>query len=212
MSLMTLSDSLPLGIFSVQCGLQLYLSGSKCSVSKNSFCSTSSVHFHIIFKDSRSSLCSTPSFNMPVFKPFTVTPGANWPLLGEGTDLSVFVEIHLPDLPGVQQLEKKSEQMSVLQTINNNQQMLQALGDQMHMAGQSPCSGIRSWYKPVPVSSDWKPFGSRVPEAAHQVYFSLRIPKQQLLWEGRIRVSVLWGKFAWLNNLFGVRKRSYYRS
>lgn len=69
MSLMTLSDSLSLGIFSVQCGLQLYLSGSKCSVSKNSFCSTSSLHFHIIFKDSRSSLCSTPSFNMPIFKP-----------------------------------------------------------------------------------------------------------------------------------------------
>jgi len=90
--------------------------------------------------------------------------------LGEGTDLSVFVEIQLPDLPGVQQLEKKSEQMSVLQTINNNnQQMLQALADQLHMAGQSPRSGIRSWHKPVPVSSDCKPGGSCVPEIAGQL-------------------------------------------
>lgn len=211
MALMMLSDAPSLGIFAVQCGLQLYLSENKYSVSKNSFCSTSSLHFHIIFKDSRSSLCSTPTFNMPVFKSFTVTPGADWPLLGEGTDLSVFVETQLPDPPGVQQLEKKSEQMSVLQTTNNNQQMLQALADQLHMAGQSPRSGIRSRYKPVPVSSDCKPFGSCVPEAACQVYFSLRMPKWQLSWEGRIRVSILWGKFASPNNLFGVRKSSYYR-
>lgn len=35
--------------------------------------------------------------------------------------------------------------------------MLQVLADQLHMAGQSPCGGIRSWYKSVPVSIDCKP-------------------------------------------------------
>lgn len=78
---------------------------------------------------------------MLVLKPFTVPLGANGPLLGEETDLSVFAEMQLPDLPGMPQLEKKSEQMSVLQAINNNQQMLQALADQLHMAGKHRAVG-----------------------------------------------------------------------
>lgn len=58
---------------------------------KNSCCSTSSLHFHISFKDSRSSFHSTPTFHMPVFKLFTVSPGAHCPLLGEGTDFACYL-------------------------------------------------------------------------------------------------------------------------
>lgn len=160
----------------------------------------------MVFKDSRSCLCSNPTFHMPVFKSFTVTPGGDWLLLGEGTNLSVFVEIQLLDPPGVQQLEKKSEQVSVLQTINNNQQMLHHLLTNWTWQGNHHAMGLGHGTSLCLSAVTRSP--SSVPGAAHQVYFSLKMPKWQLIWEGKIRVSILWEKFASFNNLFGVRKIS----
>lgn len=148
---------------------------------------------------------------MPVLKPFTVPLGANGPLVGEETDLSVFVEMQLPDLPGMPQLEKKSEQMSVLQAINNNQQMLQALADQLHLAGKHRAVGSghgTSLCLSTATASHLDPVFLRL----HAKFISASGCQDDSCFEGRIGISILRGKFASLNNLFGVRKRIYYPS
>lgn len=66
---------------------------------------------------------STCQFSSPLISPLEVTD-YRWE---KELICLLFVEIQLLDPPGVQQLEKKSEQTSVLQTINNNPQMLHHL-------------------------------------------------------------------------------------
>lgn len=130
-------------------------------------------------------------------------------MLGEETNLSV--EMQLPDLPGMQQLEKKSEQMSVLQTINNNQQMLQALADQLHMAGNHCAVGSghsTSLCLSTATGSPLDPVFLRL----HAKFISASRCQNDSCFEGRIGISILWGKCASLNNLFGLRKRIYYPS
>lgn len=206
MSLIMLSDSSSLGIFAGQCELQLYLSEYVFSV-KSSILFHFITSFSLIFKDSIRFLCSIPTLNIPVFKPYTVTPGAAWPLLWEGTALSVFVDKQLSDLPGVQPLEKKSEQMSVLQTTNNNQQLLQALADQLHMEDNDHVVGSghgTSLCLAAVTANLWVLLCS----AACQIYVSLRITKWQLLWEGKNQgINLVW-KVSSFNNLFGVRTGS----
>lgn len=205
MSLIMLSDSSSPGIFAVQCELQLYLSEYVFSV-KSFILFHFITSFSLIFKDSIRFLCSIPTLNKTSFQALYCHAWSWLVIIVRRTALSVFLDKQLSDLPGIQQLEKKSEQMSVPQTTNNNQQMLQALADQLHMEDNDHVVGSghgTSLCLAAVTASLWI-----LCSAACQIYVSLRITKWQLLWEGKNQgINLMW-KVSSFNNLFGVRTGS----